>query len=156
MVRKLLICVCLLSFILWNISDTFGDDRCMYDSGHGLKDYTHRQPNHICKKMKSNFCYFPKTDKTLTPHYFEDEPYVPDLPNTKFSSKYGGCSLSYPKGALSVGLDADKYIKFHKACGDSYDFSTRVNFVSHLYKGGESIAYSISDDEKSKIIAIKK
>ena len=133
------------------VSSVFGEV-CVNSDGRP-SDYT----NHYCEKVDSKkYCYIPKLGyPDYAPYYSIGEEPLETLPDTKFSSKYGGCTLSYPKGALSVGLDADKYIKFQKACGLSYDFSTEVNFVSHLYKGGKSIAYSISDTEKSKITAIK-
>ena len=150
MSRAIFIVIVLLSSILVNISSIFGDD-CLYDfDGDGVdEDYTHNQLNHICKKVSSNFCYFPKTDDTLAPHISKSLPEINTLPNTKFSSKYGGCSLSLSGGVLSTGFVGHKYIGFTNFCGvGGFEFGTNVNYRYLLYRKDDIVMMGAELGEK--------
>ena len=140
--RRLLIVFVLLSFIFLNIGDTFGDDRCIYLG----RDYTDdpRNPYHICKKLGSNFCYFPEPGyETLALHLYEDK----DGParNTlteKFHEKHGGCHLSigYPQNRIWANFEDTSAIRyFIYFCGGGNYFSTKMDITYEAYDKGNPI-----------------
>ena len=140
--REKIIIFALLPFIFWNISDTFGGDRCIDDGDVDNKDYTdERMPSHTCKKVDLNFCYFPNpTYIHLAPLSFSSPKVTEnELLNDgiTFSSRYGGCSLSFSQNTktLRAGLISPSiWHSFEKYCGrNSFKFSILASLKYKLY-----------------------
>ena len=148
--NKVILIVVVSVVILLNSGNIFGDNRCLYDfDGDGVdEDYTHNQLSHMCKKVGPNFCYFPEIDDTLALH-FQSSPITNDLSDTKFSSKYGGCSLSLSGGVLLTGLDVGKYRNFVESCGKGgFEFGTNVNYRYLLYRKDDIVRMEGEKEEK--------
>ena len=147
---KLLIIFVLSSFIFLNISDTFGDDRCLDDDIDYTDDPRHK--HHTCKKVGDYFCYFPKSDNTIALHFQKDKPEKVALSDEKFSSKFGGCTLyvGYPPNIIRADFSDKRgeIENFIAACKRGDYFSTKIDITYGAYDKGKLIDI---DDGVTKI-----
>ena len=148
--RKLLIISVLLSFIFLNVSDTFGDNRCLHDG----VDYTDDplQEYHTCKKVRDYFCYFPKSDNTIAPHLKKGEPKDISLSDEKIPSIYGGCRLSidYPQNRIWANFE-DNVINFVDFCRWGNYFSTKMDITYKAYDKGNPVDNTEETDTSETI-----
>ena len=146
--RVILVLFVLLSFILGSISNIFGE--CWYDDNpldERPADNYDRQTSHYCEKIRSNFCYFPKSGyETLAPYNGGVTP-INEKKSADFfgifSSVYGGCYLSiigsYPRNMISANFLPHEVGSFTSACRGGNLFSTKMDFTYGAYDKGNLI-----------------
>ena len=151
MSKVILVLFIFLFYGFYGVFGSHGGTPCLYDfDGDGdLDDHSHIYTNHVCEKIGSTYCHLPK-NPTLSPHYKSAPLQAGDTTlEEKFSSIYGGCSLSLSGGSLLTGLDGNEYIEFTKLCGvGGFEFRTNVNHRYLLYRKDGIVMVGAESEEK--------